>query len=141
MISFRLSCEKDHVFDAWFRNSDDFEKQVKRGLVECPHCGSHNVSKALMAPAVATSGEKEAMSFVRGDEQKKAMAKMAELARTVRENAEDVGTRFAEEARKIHYGETDPRGIYGKATADEAKNLAEEGVDFFPLPPLPEEHN
>jgi hypothetical protein len=141
MISFRLSCEKDHLFDAWFRNSDDFEKQAERGLVECPHCGSHNVSKALMAPAVSTSGEKEGMSLVRGDEQKKVMAKLAELARTVRENAEDVGTRFAEEARKIHYGETDPRGIYGKATADEAKNLAKEGVDFFPLPPLPEDHN
>lgn len=141
MISFRLSCEKDHLFDAWFRNSDDFEMQAKRGLVECPKCGSHDVSKALMAPAVTTSVEKSSLSLVQGADQKKALAKMTELARNIRENAEDVGTRFAEEARKIHYGEADQRGIYGKATTDEAKSLAEEGVDFFPLPSLPEDHN
>ncbi len=141
MISFRLSCENDHVFDAWFRNGDDFDMQAKRDLVECPHCGSHRVEKALMAPAVSTSRKKDQVAFVQGAEQKKIMAKMAELARSIKENAEDVGTRFPEEARKIHYGETDPRGIYGKATFEEAKRLAEEGVEFFPLPNLPEDRN
>jgi hypothetical protein len=141
MISFRLSCDGEHVFDAWFRNSDDFDSQVKRDLVECPHCGSHKITKALMAPAVSIPSEKKDVSLVQGAEQKRLMAQMTELARKVRENAEDVGSGFAEEARKIHYGEADARGIYGKATFDEAKGLAEEGVDFFPLPQLPEDQN
>ena len=141
MISFKLSCERDHVFDAWFRNGDDFESQARRGLIDCPVCGSNDVEKSLMAPAVSTRRGDRDLVVAQSPDQKKIMAKMVELARKIRKNADDVGDRFPEEARKIHYGETDPRGIFGKASLEEAASLAEEGVDFMPLPPLPEDKN
>ncbi len=141
MIRFSLTCGNDHLFEAWFRNNEDFETQSGRSLVECPVCSDTHVEKALMAPAVSASRDKKHLAVAAGGDQQRIMAEMTKLARKVRENADNVGDKFAEEARKIHYGETDPRGIYGKATQEEAKGLADEGVDFMPLPPLPEDQN
>ncbi|TAN17710.1 MAG: DUF1178 family protein [Rhizobiaceae bacterium] len=141
MIHLALRCEHDHAFDGWFRNSGDFEKQKKRGFVSCPSCGSSSVEKALMAPSVSTGRKKEKMALVMNAAQKKAMAELKALTEKMRENADYVGDKFAEEARKIHFGETDPRGIYGEATAEEAKSLAEDGVEFMPLPLFPDDQN
>ncbi len=141
MIRFSLICDREHEFEGWFRSSDDFDKQKKRGLIDCPECGSHKVQKALMAPAVSTSKKKEKMALAMSAEQRRIMGEMKALSEKLRENAEDVGNKFAEEARKIHFGETEPRGIYGEATPDEAKSLAEDGVPFMPLPVFPDDRN
>ncbi len=141
MIRFSLSCDHDHEFEAWFRSNDDFDRQKKRGLVDCPTCGSNKVEKALMAPAVSTGRKQEKIALAMNDMQKKAMAEMKALSEKIRENADYVGDKFAEEARKIHFGETEARGIYGEATLDEAKSLAEDGVGFMPIPVFPEDHN
>lgn len=142
MIKFSLICDEGHDFEAWFRDSADFETQKKRGLLECPSCGSALVSKALMAPSVATARKREEVAVATGNAvQREIMAKLHEMARTVKKTGEDVGERFPEEARKIHYGEADARGIYGKATPDEVSNLLDEGVEILPLPDLPEELN
>jgi len=141
MIRFSLACQDDHSFDGWFRNSEDFDKQKKRGLIACPECGSAKVEKALMAPAVSTGRKRETMALAMNAEQKKAMAQLKALSEKMRENADYVGDKFAEEARKIHFGETDPRGIYGEATPEEAKGLADDGVAFMPIPMFPEDRN
>ena len=141
MIRFSLSCEHDHEFEAWFRSNDDFDTQKKRGFVECPSCGSSKVEKALMAPAVSTGRKRETIALAMGEQQKKAMAQLKALSEKLRENADYVGDKFAAEARKIHFGETDARGIYGEATPDEARSLAEDGVEFMPIPVFPEDRN
>jgi len=141
VIRFSLICDQDHEFEAWFRNNDDFDKQKKRGFVECPACGSKKVGKALMAPAVSTGRKKEKIALAMNEMQKKAMAEMKALSEKIRENADYVGDKFAEEARKIHFGEADARGIYGEATLEEAKSLAEDGVGFMPIPVFPEDRN
>ena len=141
MIRFSLVCHNEHSFDGWFRNSEDFEKQKERGLVACPDCGSTGVEKALMAPSVSTGRKREKMALTMNTEQKKALAQLKALSEKLRENADYVGDKFAEEARKIHFGETDPRGIYGEATPEEAKGLAEDGVEFMPIPVFPDDRN
>lgn len=141
MIRFALICEHEHEFEGWFRSNDDFDTQKKRGFVDCPTCGSHKVQKALMAPAVSTARKQETIALAMGEAQKQALAQLKAMAEKVRENADYVGDKFAEEARKIHFGETDPRGIYGEATLDEAKSLAEDGVEFMPIPSFPEDRN
>lgn len=141
MIRFSLTCQNDHSFDGWFRDSEDFDKQKKRGLIACPDCGSVRVDKALMAPAVSTGRKRETMALAMSAAQKKAMAELKALSEKLRENADYVGDKFAEEARKIHFGETDPRGIYGEATPEEAKSLAEDGVEFMPIPVFPDDRN
>jgi hypothetical protein len=141
LIRFSLECENDHTFEAWFRSNEDFDTQAKRGFVECPSCGSHAVEKALMAPAVSTGRSREKVALAMGDAQKEAMAQLKAMAEKIRGNADYVGDKFAEEARKIHFGETDPRGIYGEATLEEAKSLAEDGVDFMPVPVFPDDRN
>jgi hypothetical protein len=141
MIRFSLACHNEHSFDGWFRNSEDFEKQKKRGLIACPDCGSTGVEKALMAPSVSTGRKREKMALAMNAEQKKALAQLKALSEKLRENADYVGDKFAEEARKIHFGESDPRGIYGEATLDEAKSLAEDGVEFMSVPIFPEDRN
>lgn len=141
MIRFSLVCERDHEFDGWFRNSDDFDMQKKRGFVACPVCNSAKVEKALMAPAVSTGKKQEKIALAVGEEQKKMLQQFHELGRKLREGAENVGGKFADEARKIHFGETEARGIYGEASPDEVKGLLDDGVEFMPLPPLPEERN
>lgn len=155
MISFSLRCrEAGHRFEGWFRSSEDFEAQAGRGVVHCPVCGSGEVGKALMAPAVA-SGAQEipvatgahppapegASQVANGAAMAEAFAKLQAVARHLRANAENVGPRFAEEARKIHYGETDHRQIYGEASKREVDGLREEGIVALPLPPLPEDAN
>ena len=141
MIRFSLSCDRDHAFDGWFRNSDDFETQKTRGFVACPVCNSSKVEKALMAPAVSTGRKRETMALAMGEQQRQALARLKEFADKARENADYVGDKFAEEARKIHFGEVEARGIYGEVTADEARELVEEGVEFMPLPVFPDDRN
>ena len=141
MIRFSLICEQEHEFEAWFRSNDDFETQKKRGFVDCPTCGSHKVEKALMAPAVLTGRKHEKIALAMGEAQKEAMAQLKALSQKMRENADYVGDKFAEEARKIHFGEIDARGIYGEATPEEAKGLVEDGVDFMPIPVFPDDRN
>lgn len=141
MIRFSLHCDKAHEFEGWFRDNSDFDTQSKRGFVECPVCGSNKVAKSLMAPAVSTGRKKEKMALAATAEQKKLMEALKEMSKQVRENAENVGDKFAEEARKIHFGETEARGIYGEATPDEARELIEDGVEFMPLPVFPDDRN
>jgi len=141
LIRFSLICDHDHEFEAWFRSNDDFDTQKKRGFVDCPTCGSSKVQKALMAPAVSTGKKREKIALAMNEMQKKAMAEIKALSEKIRENADYVGDKFAEEARKIHFGETEARGIYGEATLDEAKSLAEDGVGFMPIPVFPEDRN
>jgi len=142
VIKFSLRCDNDHGFEAWFRDSGDYETQNRRGFLECPTCGSSHVSKALMAPNVATARKREEVAVATGNAvQREVVAKLQAMAREVRKTGEDVGTRFPEEARKIHYGEADARGIYGKASPEEVGKLLDEGVEIMPLPDLPEDMN
>lgn len=142
MIRYTLSCDEGHAFEGWFSSSDDFDRQMDRKLVSCPTCNSTSVAKQLMAPSVATARKKEATrALVMDQAQKETVAKIRELVKAVRENAEDVGDRFPEEARKIHYGEADERGLIGQATVEEAVALLEEGIAIAPLPVLPDEVN
>ncbi len=141
MIRFSLVCEREHEFDAWFRGSEDYETQKKRGLVECPQCGSSKVDKALMAPAVSTGRKQAKIALAMGEEQRRAMAQLKALADKLKSDADYVGDQFATEARKIHLGETEARGIYGEATPEEARGLAEDGIEFMPIPVFPDDHN
>lgn len=140
MIQYALNCEAGHRFDAWFRNADAFDDQAARGIVTCPVCNSSKVEKALMAPAVSTKKESVALSAGH-PEHAQFIAAMRELKSKMTANADYVGDRFAEEARKIHYEEAEARGIYGEATREDVAALAEEGIPFMPLPNLPDEHN
>ena len=137
MIRFSLHCDQEHEFEGWFRSNDDFDAQVAKRLVECPSCGSHKVGKALMAPSVTTSKRQEKIAI--------AMSQMAlemkEMVKKVRENADYVGAEFAEQARKIHFGEIEARGIYGEATREDVEALLDDGVDVMPLPVFPEDRN
>lgn len=132
MIRFTLSCTRTHEFEGWFKNGATFERQTEEGAVACPVCGSTEVKKAIMAPAVTRGGE--ARDAARA-------AALLQTLRQVREhvekNFENVGGRFAEEARRIHYGEAEPRDIVGQATPAEARELREEGIKVQPLPELP----
>lgn len=140
MIQYSLHCAKGHRYDAWFRNAAAFDEQQARGLVTCAVCGDANVEKAPMAPAVArTDKGKVPVSSVHPD-----AAKFRELLRAYRQKvvseADYVGDKFAEEARKIHFDEAEARGIYGEATRDEVVGLIEDGVDFLPLPDIAEDN-
>jgi hypothetical protein len=134
MIKYNLICRHDHAFEAWFSSSADYDVQRKKRLVGCPFCGSAKVEKAIMAPNVATSRKKDAVAA----QQKEAMALMNKAADKIRKEIEDkcdyVGDKFADEARAIHYGEKEERGIYGEASAKEAADLQDEGVGIAPLP-------
>jgi hypothetical protein len=142
VIRYSLHCENAHEFEGWFSGSADFDNQRQRGLIGCPVCGSSSVEKMLMAPSVSTARKKDATRTLALDTaQKQAFAKIKETLATIRANAEDVGDRFAEEARKIHYGEVEERGIIGEASPQEAMALIEEGIDVAPLPVLPDDVN
>lgn len=134
MIVFDLKCQKDHVFEAWFKDSKAFDTQSKAGKVVCPICGNKKVAKALMAPNIVGAKQK---AGAEADIQAKVMQVLAQLRDQVEKNCDYVGDKFADEARKIHYGETDKRGIYGEASDEEAEALAEEGIEFGRLPWLP----
>ncbi len=141
VIRFSLHCDHGHAFDGWFRNNDDFDSQAERDLVSCPVCGSSHVSKALMAPAVSTGRKRDKIALAVGEEQKQVFARLKELSEKVRANADYVGEKFAEEARKIHFGEVEARGIYGEASPEEVRSLAEDGVEFMPIPVFPDDRN
>ncbi len=142
MIRFSLSCENDHDFDGWFSNSEDFDKQTKRGLVTCPACNSPKISKSLMAPTVSTSRRRENIAVTKSDAHRRELiVEMKKLREKITENAEDVGARFPEEARKIHYGEAEERGIYGEADRDDVEELLDEGIEILPLPQVPDDAN
>jgi hypothetical protein len=146
MIRYDLICDKGHKFDGWFADSTAYDKQARRKLVTCIHCGSTKVEKQLMSPGIPGKSNRKAdaqpQMFTPGDaKQRKLLQVMREIRKSVEENSEYVGKRFAEEARKIHYEEAEKRGIHGEATAEDAKALIEEGIEVHPLPTLPEEGN
>ncbi|MEM7169688.1 MAG: DUF1178 family protein [Pseudomonadota bacterium] len=157
MIVFDLRCAKNHEFEAWFRDNDTFKAQAENGQVPCPVCGSTKVGKALMAPFVANAKkkadtanatlpvpadggpvQKAAMESQKAGEVRKALREMRE---TIEKNFDYVGGGFAEEARKIHYGESEERNIYGETSDDEAKALHDEGVKVSRIPWLPKENS
>ena len=142
MIRYALICDKGHDFEGWFSESGDFDRQKATGFLSCPACGSLDVSKVLMAPSVSTARQKEAVHALAVTEvQKAAMATLKEAVASIRANSEDVGERFPEEARKIHYGEAEARGIIGEASLAEVKALVDEGIEIAPLPVLPDDVN
>jgi hypothetical protein len=160
MIHYALICEKGHDFESWFQDSAAFDKQAKRGLVSCPHCGSAKVEKAIMAPRLASSKKRKAPTeaplpaapapekaqekatvAMISPQEHEFRAKLKELREHLTKNADNVGPKFPEEARKMHYGEIEHRSIYGEASPKDAKELAEEGIEFHPLPILPDERN
>ena len=135
MIKYQLQCASGCSFEGWFKSSAEFDRQAADGALECPFCGSTHVERAIMAPAVVTNSAK------RSDRTAVMRETMAEAARRARDyvekNFDYVGERFPEEARRIHYGETEERQIYGEASGKEVKELVDEGVSIAPLPPAP----
>ena len=158
MIRYRLQCKKKHEFEAWFGSSAAYDTQAKRGQISCPDCGSTKVSKTLMSPGVATrSSERapptpsvparveEATATPANDRQaemqRQFLAMLQHVRQEVEKNAEYVGPKFADEARKMHHEEVEARSIWGEATLEEARELVEDGIDCLPLPPLPKDKN
>lgn len=129
MIRFSLRCNSGHEFEAWFRNGDGYEAQRQAGEVACPECGDSHVEKALMAPSIGRSREARPPL---SPAQMRAM--LVHLRRQIETHCDYVGPQFAEEARRIHYGEVDPHGIYGEASESESRELAEEGIQFGRIP-------
>jgi hypothetical protein len=161
MIRYALVCDHGHDFESWFADSAAYEKQAKRKLIACPLCGSAKVEKAIMAPRLAgarkgaapiempveappevpaAAPEKAPVAMI-SPQERELRAKLKELRDHLTQNADNVGAKFPEEARKMHYGEIEHRSIYGEATPDDAKALAEEGIEFHPLPILPDVRN
>lgn len=168
MIRYAVACELAHEFEGWFRNSEDFDRQCALRLVTCPHCGSANVHKQLMAPSVATSRSREARQaqpevseasaspapaapppavqqasalLAANPAYRDMLEGLRKIRQKVIESSEDVGSSFAEEARKIHYGESEERNIYGRTSPQDAMELIEEGIAVLPLPELPDDKN
>jgi hypothetical protein len=150
MIRYNLRCDNGHAFESWFQSSSAYDSQVKRKLVTCAICGSAKVEKAIMAPQLAGTKKKaentpspadtSSTSLMMAPE-RELRAKLKELRDYIVKNADNVGERFPEEARKMHYGDIEHRAIYGEASAEEAKSLIEEGVEVAPLPVLPDDRN
>jgi hypothetical protein len=159
MIRYALVCDRKHEFEIWFANSADYDKQRKRDLVECPACGSTSVEKAIMAPAIASTRKRMQEPIMSNEslpapvpeqpspvammspQEQEFRTKLKELREHLVKNADNVGKKFPEEARKMHYGEIEHRSIYGEASPDDARELHEEGIEFHPLPALPDEKN
>jgi hypothetical protein len=157
VIRYNLICDKRHEFESWFQDSAAFDKQAKRGLVSCPLCGSAKVEKAIMAPRLARKDKSTSISVpieseasvpaanapvaMISPQEKEFRAKLKELRDHLTANADNVGKKFPDEARKMHYGEIEHRSIYGEASPQDAKELHEEGIEFHPLPVLPDERN
>ena len=137
MIRYALACGAGHDFEGWFGGSDDFDVQSARGLVSCPACGSPEVRKQIMAPAVVTSKGKA--ETTPGPSREMMMEMANNVRRHVEDNFDNVGDAFAREARAIHEGRSEERGIYGEATLREARELLEDGVPVAPLPQTPPE--
>jgi hypothetical protein len=163
MIRYALICNKGHDFESWFKNSASFDKQAARGLVTCPVCGSAKVEKAIMAPRLSgkakpieppappqapadtvhatASAAPQAPVAMMSPQEQDLRQKLKELREHLTQNADYVGPGFPEQARKMHYGEIERRSIYGEASPDDAKALHEEGIEFHPLPILPDDQN
>jgi hypothetical protein len=163
MIRYRLVCNKKHEFESWFGSSTAYDRLAKKGQVECPQCGSKKVTKAMMSPGVATRNRSKESREVavpadhqttavpapapspemvlRAEMQQQFLDLMRKVRAEVEDKAEYVGPKFADEARKIHHEEAEARGIWGEATLDEARELAEDGIACLPLPRLPEDSN
>src|SRR5271155_4275674 len=161
MIRYTLRCESDHAFESWFQDSSAYELQVKRKLVSCPVCNSVKVEKAIMAPRIVGKkgrGRAEPVAapapatpempapaagttpLVMAQE-RELRAKLKELRDHIVKNADNVGEKFSNEARKMHYGDIEHRPIYGEASPEEARSLIDEGVEVSPLPVLPDDRN
>ena len=159
MIRYNLRCERGHAFESWFQSSTAYEAQEKRKLVNCPACGSAKVERAIMAPQIVSKKGREsavpapaspaAATDVTAPtstpllmaQERELRAKLRELRDHIVKNADNVGERFPNEARKMHYGDIEHRPIYGEASPDEARSLIEEGVEVSPLPVLPDDRN
>ena len=158
MIRYALICDSKPSFESWFADSAAYDKQAKRGLVTCPQCGSAQVEKAIMAPQLANTKKRgksaiaspveatpaspdNAPVAMLSPQETELRQKLKEIRDHLTKNSEHVGPKFSEEARKMHYGETEHRSIYGEASPEQAKELAEEGIEFHPLPVLPDERN
>ena len=141
MIHYSLVCDRSHKFDGWFASAAAYDGQKSRGLVTCPICLSTTVDKALMAPAISRAGSEKVSLSIGHPQHAQLREAMLALRNKVTSEADYVGDKFAEEARKIHFKEVDARGIYGEATKEEMAALVEDGVDFMPLPSVKEEHN
>ena len=153
MIVFNLSCSEQHTFDGWFRSADDFDRQAANGLVECPICGDKHINKQLSAPRInsgasATRGKDGESAQNRTSETNDGQEVLAasmlpglqehmlrQFKNFVLSNTENVGTEFAETARRIHYGEESHRNIRGRVSVDEAAALRDEGIETVSLPP------
>jgi len=161
MILYRLRCSKGHEFESWFKDSKTYERQEKKSLIGCAVCGDSKVARAIMAPRIgkaakgaeveapappptspapAPSAEQQQMAAMARRMPKELREALIKVRAEVEKNCEHVGEKFAEEARKIHYGESDKRGIYGETSDEEAEALAEEGIEFGRLPWLPRNH-
>jgi hypothetical protein len=166
MIRYALACESGHAFESWFQSSTAYDKQARNGLVVCPVCSSVKVEKAIMAPRIAGAKATEPLTTAEpakpaqeaaaqpapaqepaapvamiSSQEREFRKKLKELREHLVQNAAYVGRRFPEEARKMHYGEAEHRSIYGEATPEQASELHEEGIEFHPLPVLPDERN
>ena len=155
MIRYNLRCERNHTFESWFQSSAAYEAQEKRKLVNCPVCGSAKVERAIMAPQIvskkgrdvvvpapaATEVAAPASTPLMMAQERELRAKLKELRDHIVKNADNVGERFPNEARKMHYGDIEHRPIYGEASPEEARSLIEEGVEVSPLPVLPDDRN
>jgi hypothetical protein len=156
MIRYNLRCERGHAFESWFQSSAVYETQEKRKLVNCPSCGSAKVERAIMAPqivsrksrdraqpvpAAATEATTPASTPLMMAQERELRAKLRELRDHIVKNADNVGERFPNEARKMHYGDIEHRPIYGEASPEEARSLIDEGVEVSPLPVLPDDRN
>jgi len=161
MIRYSLRCERDHTFESWFQDSSAYESQVRRKLVSCPVCDSVKVEKAIMAPRIVGKKGREraepqpesaaphapaetpaaAPTPLVMAQERELRAKLKELRDHIIKNADNVGERFPNEARAMHYGDKEHRPIYGEASPDEAKALVDEGIEVSPLPVLPEDRN
>ena len=140
MIRYALACPHDHEFEGWFGSSADYDDQAGRGLVECPVCGSHEIRKQIMAPAVAGT-RRSAEPIDAGPTRTMVMEAMGRIRQHVKDNFDYVGDAFAKEARAIHDGTSEHRSIYGEAKPEEVRALHEDGVTIAPLPPDPSELN
>jgi hypothetical protein len=158
MIRYALHCERGHAFESWFQSSSAYETQEKRKLVNCPVCGSARVERAIMAPQIVSKkGQDNPVPAPAAPaptevttptstpllmaQERELRAKLRELRDHIVKNADNVGERFPNEARKMHYGDIEHRPIYGEASPDEARSLIEEGVEVSPLPVLPDDRN
>ncbi len=165
MIRYALACDRSHEFESWFPSSGAYEAQRKRGLVTCPVCNSAKVEKQIMRPSLARTGRMDAITpavpepspseavpapqlpalpqplALLSEHERKLRAMLKEIREHVTRNADDVGERFPDEARKMHYGEIEHRSIYGEASPVEARELLEEGIEVHPLPIVPDDRN